>query len=128
VRSAGCAVSSANHLYALGGINADHQIHNSLEVLNPEGGQWVFLAPMPGPRMDCAAVFLKDSILALRGGGGPRVDCAVVLGKDFILVTGGQDGEVLSSTCFYNPETNEWRQGPSMGTPRYGHNLVVTAL
>ncbi|CDJ45249.1 hypothetical protein ETH_00000915 [Eimeria tenella] len=106
VRSAGCAVSSANHLYAMGGINADHQIHNSLEVLNPEGGQWAFLAPMPGPRMDSAAVFVKDSI----------------------LVTGGQDGEVLSSTCFYNPETNEWRQGPSMGTPRYGHNLVVTAL
>ncbi|XP_026193188.1 influenza virus NS1A-binding protein homolog [Cyclospora cayetanensis] len=96
VRSAGCAVSANNHIYAIGGMDSGHQIHSTLEVLDPEGKQWTFLSPLPGPRMDC--------------------------------VTGGQDGEVLKSTCFYSPEANEWRAGPSMLNSRYGHSLVITTL
>ncbi|CDI75704.1 kelch motif domain-containing protein, putative [Eimeria praecox] len=99
-------MADSNIPHDRGGIDSEHHVHNSLEVLDPEGKQWAFLAPMPTPRMDCSAVFAGDSI----------------------FVTGGQDGEVLSSTCFYNPESNEWSSGPSMLTPRYGHGLVVTAL
>ncbi|CDJ48741.1 hypothetical protein EBH_0052680 [Eimeria brunetti] len=87
-------------------MGGDHQIHSSLEVLDVEGNHWSFLAPMPSPRMDCSAVFAKESI----------------------FVTGGQDGEVLRSTCFYNPDSNEWSQGPPMINPRYGHNMVITAI
>ncbi|CDJ57885.1 kelch motif domain-containing protein, putative [Eimeria maxima] len=44
------------------------------------------------------------------------------------VVTGGQDGEVLNSVCFYDPEGDQWSTGPPMLSPRYGHCLVVTNL
>ncbi|KAL8272103.1 hypothetical protein Esti_003946 [Eimeria stiedai] len=106
VRSAGAAVSADSHLYVLGGMDANHKLHASVEALDPEGKQWRFLSPMEQPRMDCAAVCVADSI----------------------LVVGGQDGDVMSSSCFFDPLRNEWKEGPSLLTPRYGHGLVVSPL
>ncbi|KAL8437572.1 hypothetical protein Efla_000435 [Eimeria flavescens] len=106
VRSAGAAASADGHIFVVGGMDANHKGHSSLEVLGPDGKEWRFLAPMPTPRMDCAAVYAYDSI----------------------FVVGGQGGEVLSSTLLYNPTQNDWKEGPSLSTARYGHGLVVSPL
>eukprot|EP00923_Selenidium_pygospionis_P004328 GHVN01006913.1.p1 GENE.GHVN01006913.1~~GHVN01006913.1.p1 ORF type:complete len:739 (-),score=136.93 GHVN01006913.1:59-2275(-) len=105
-RSAGCATSCLRHIYAMGGIDGQHTVHASLEVLDPETLRWAFRKSMLNPCMDAACVPVSDSI----------------------MVGGGQHGEVLSSTSFYRPELDEWQPGPAMLVPRYGHAFLQANL
>ncbi|PFH37847.1 kelch repeat and K+ channel tetramerization domain containing protein [Besnoitia besnoiti] len=106
VRSAGSAACSFDHIVVMGGIDNGNVIHSSVEVLDPQTKRWAFLANMDVPRMDCAAVVVSDSI----------------------LVTGGQNEDVLSSTAFLRHELNEWKAGPPMLSPRYGHGVLIANL
>eukprot|EP01069_Polyplicarium_translucidae_P008527 Polyplicarium_translucidae@DN3232_c0_g1_i3.p1 len=103
VRSAGCSALLFNHIYAIGGTDAAHNVHASMESLDPDTVSWFFQASMATPRMDASAAVLTDSI----------------------IVGGGQHTEVLSSTEFYRPELDEWRPGPAMLFPRYGHQFLL---
>lgn len=106
VRSAGQAATCVNHVFALGGTDADQNIHFSVECQDFEEGVFSARAPMQESRMDFAAAVIEDSI----------------------MVGGGQNGSVLSSTEFYRPELDEWQAGPSMMIPRYGHQYLLCAL
>ncbi|CEM14152.1 unnamed protein product [Vitrella brassicaformis CCMP3155] len=106
VRSAGSSVSCLNHVYSLGGTDNSQQVHDSLEVLDPDTLNWSFRKSMTLQRMDCAAVVISDSI----------------------MVGGGQHGDVLNATEFYRPELDEWQAGPPMMFPRYGHSYLLVNL
>mmetsp|Transcript_100685 Transcript_100685/g.285329 ORF Transcript_100685/g.285329 Transcript_100685/m.285329 type:complete len:581 (+) Transcript_100685:66-1808(+) len=109
VRSAARACNCLDRLYALGGTDQNQNVHSSLESFNPEAGaSWVFRKSMLRPRMDFGCCVLSDSIMA---GGGNH----------------GEAG-VLSSTEFYRPELDDWQLGPSMLSPRYGHQLLLVNL
>jgi len=105
-RSAGCAVGCLQQLFSLGGIDNSQNIHYSMECLDSETAQWSFRKNMAVSRMDSSAVVVSDSI----------------------MVGGGQNGDVLSSCEFYRPELDEWQAGPSMMSPRYGHQYLLVNL
>ena len=65
-----------------------HQIHASLESLDPEGKQWRFLAPMPSPRMDCAAVYACDSVFVRFLHRGTRAKGLDSLLRDIAKIPG----------------------------------------
>jgi len=104
VRSAGQAVCCVNHLFALGGIDNEQNIHVSMEALDTDS--FSMRQSMQEARMEFAAACISDSI----------------------MVGGGQNGGVLSSTEFYRPELDEWQAGPSMMIPRYGHQYLICTL
>jgi len=107
VRSAGGASTCLDRIYVLGGTDQNQSIHASIECLDPEsGGSWTFRKSMQEPRTDFGCCLLSDSI----------------------MVSGGQHGEVLSSTEFYRPELDDWQFGPNMQMSRYGHQLLLVNL
>lgn len=106
VRSTARACCCLDRLYAYGGTDQNQRVHSSLEAYNPEAGSWIFRKSMQVPRMDFGSCVLSDSIMA----------------------SGGQHGEVLSSTEFYRPELDDWQLGPPMLSPRYGHQLLLVNL
>jgi len=105
-RSAGAATACVNHLFTMGGTDNTQQIHYSMECLDMDSCQWSFRKNMTVSRMDHACCTISDSI----------------------LVGGGQNGDVLATTEFYLPELEEWKAGPSMLTPRYGHSYMTVNL
>eukprot|EP00914_Ancora_sagittata_P005465 GHVO01011191.1.p1 GENE.GHVO01011191.1~~GHVO01011191.1.p1 ORF type:complete len:252 (+),score=36.87 GHVO01011191.1:44-799(+) len=106
VRSAGCGSSIYNHIYAIGGTDSGHDVHTSIEVLDPDSLRWHFRANMQCARMDAAAVTMTDSI----------------------IVAGGQNTEILGSSEIYRPDLDDWRMGPEMIVPRLGHQLLVSNI
>eukprot|EP00392_Amoebophrya_sp_AT5.2_P004217 g4225.t1 len=106
VRSAGQAVTCMSQIYALGGTDNQQTIHYSGESLDQETVTWMYNKSMQVSRMDFAATVISDSI----------------------MVGGGQSGDILASTEFYRPELDTWQVGPSMLTPRYGHQYLTVAL
>mmetsp|Transcript_74254 Transcript_74254/g.179608 ORF Transcript_74254/g.179608 Transcript_74254/m.179608 type:complete len:389 (+) Transcript_74254:2-1168(+) len=106
-RSAGQACGCMGHLYAFGGIDDQHRVCRSMECLGRSTpGRWTVLRSMREQRMDAGCCGLGD----------------------MIMVSGGQHGEVLSSTEFYKPELDDWQWGPPMLTPRYGHQLILMTI
>eukprot|EP00388_Colpodella_angusta_P019913 GDKJ01049743.1.p1 GENE.GDKJ01049743.1~~GDKJ01049743.1.p1 ORF type:complete len:239 (-),score=50.10 GDKJ01049743.1:141-857(-) len=133
VRSAASAAlcGSNGRLFALGGTDASQNVHASVEMLDlgrnfgsnlSNGGAsgvctsslWTFVRSMSCQRMDASACAV--------GSGFAEVN------KEAILVSGGQCGEVLETTEFYRPETDEWQLGPNLRRGRYGHQMVVVTL
>jgi len=107
-RSAGCSCTCRGRLFALGGISQDHTVRRSIEQfgVRDAGAAWTVLRSMNYARMDFGCCNFNE----------------------MIMVSGGQDGEVLSSSEFYKPELDDWSPGPSMLSPRYSHQLVFTKL
>ncbi len=105
-RSAGHAVTCMNSIYALGGTDNQQNIHFSMESLDQETLHWSYSKSMQVARMDFACAVISESIMA----------------------GGGQSGDILSSTEFYRPELDSWQVGPSMLTPRYGHQYLTVTL
>ncbi|CAD7926894.1 unnamed protein product [Amoebophrya sp. A25] len=106
VRSAGQAVTCMSQIYSLGGTDNSQTIHYSVESLDQETVTWMYNKSMQVSRMDFAATVISDSI----------------------MVGGGQSGDILASTEFYRPELDTWQVGPSMLTPRYGHQYLTVTL
>ena len=90
VRSAGAAVKVLGSIYAFGGTDNSHKVHNSLEIFTMELKSWRFGAPMPSSRFDHAACSISDSVVTTGGqvGGFPqfllRAFCAILV--HFILL------------------------------------------
>jgi len=106
VRSAGQAVTCLGQIFVLGGTDNRQTLHYSIEELDTQAVQWGFKKDMQVARMDFASAVISDSI----------------------MIGGGQSGDILSSVEFYKPEVDEWQQGPSMITPRYGHSFLQVVL
>jgi len=106
IRSAGSAGTTGSHMYALGGTDNAQNIHYSIEYLDLESCAWKYGTNMTVSRMDHASCVISDSL----------------------LVGGGQNGDVLSTVEFYRPELEEWTRGPTMLTPRYGHQMLTVNL
>lgn len=59
--------------------------------------------------------------------------CAVALSPQSVMVLGGWGGEggragPLSQVSVLDLETAQWRPGPALTTPRYGHTCLLTEL
>ena len=55
--------------------------------------------------------------------------CAVPLNTTAVMVLGGWGSEgPLSEVTILDMETGQWRPGPDMTTPRYGHTCLLTEL
>eukprot|EP01071_Lankesteria_metandrocarpae_P006171 Lankesteria_metandrocarpae@DN4266_c0_g1_i1.p1 len=106
VRSAACACGISDNVYILGGTDAEHKVHSSVEVYSGATNAWSFVRNMKQQRMDASCIPVAESI----------------------LVAGGQAGAVLQSTEFYRPDLDEWQTGPEMIFPRYGHELIIASI
>ena len=108
VRSAGAFVSNGQRIFALGGIDANHAISCSVEMMDEVSAHsWVFRQNMFAPRVDLAG-------------------CAV---DDSIIVAGGQNaGEVFNTVELYDVVKDEWMHAPEMMFPRYGHSMINVSL
>ena len=67
VRSAGAAVKVLGSIYAFGGTDNSHKVHNSLEIFTMELKSWRFGAQMPSARFDHAACSISDSVVTTGG-------------------------------------------------------------
>lgn len=103
VRSAASCAAFFRSLFVVGGTDNTHKIHASLESLETHSNKWIFRRSLPEPRMDAASAIVSESM----------------------MVAGGQNEDVLNSSLFYRPGLDEWREGPAMLFPRYGHGLLV---
>jgi len=102
--SHGC-VALEGKLYAVGGLGAAYEIHDTAEVYDPQADGWQPLAKMSTAR--CA--------LGLTAVGGK------------IYAMGGYDDDSrrLDSVEAYDPQLGAWALVASMGAKRYGHASVV---
>eukprot|EP00917_Polyrhabdina_sp_WS-2016_P027779 GHVP01059318.1.p1 GENE.GHVP01059318.1~~GHVP01059318.1.p1 ORF type:complete len:534 (+),score=115.60 GHVP01059318.1:380-1981(+) len=106
VRSAATGVGLFNHVFCMGGVDTGHTISSSMEVLEPRSQRWTYRQPMNEHRMDASSAVMNETI----------------------LVSGGQNTEVLYSSEFYKPDSDQWHAGPDMLFPRYGHVLLLSNL
>lgn len=66
-RRALAAASDGRRIYAVGGIKSDGGVSNAFEMLDPAGGAWVALPPLPGARGALTAGII-DKRLHVAGG------------------------------------------------------------
>ena len=100
VRSASSLVSLVGRVFAVGGVDAEQNVHASLEMFEEELHAWSYRQSCITPRVDLSA-------------------CAV---DGTVMISGGQsDGLVHSTVEFYQPDVDSWQEGPAMLFPRYGH-------
>lgn len=111
-RSAATAVGVLGKVFCVGGMDNDQEMHYSMEALD-------LVNSVEG----CRRGWQFCKILSMS-----RVDAASCVMNDSILLTGGQNGDILSSTEFYRTELDAWNPGPPMLVPRYGHQLLVNHI
>ena len=91
-------------VYVLGGESWEpgkkRVLLSDAERFNPLSGQWEAIAPMPRPRVDCAAAECGGRLYVL---GGENID----------------DG-VLDSVDYFDPASGRWEAAPSMLAARFG--------
>ncbi|KAK7884217.1 hypothetical protein WMY93_027340 [Mugilogobius chulae] len=103
-----CTVSLKEHLYVLGGWTPQEEpdeepdkLSNSVIQFDPGKDRWRECAKMKYSRYRCGFAVLNGEIYILGGIG--------CVGEDR-----GQSRRCLSSVEIYNPETNTWREGPTL--------------
>ncbi|KAJ0064218.1 hypothetical protein NL108_001530, partial [Boleophthalmus pectinirostris] len=107
-----CAVSLNEHMYVLGGwtpqVNVPDEepdkLSNSVFQFDPGKDRWRVCAQMKYSRYRCGCAVLNGEIYILGGIG--------CVGEDR-----GQSRRSLSSVEIYNPDTDTWREGPTLPTP-----------
>ncbi|BAM38962.1 uncharacterized protein TOT_010000427 [Theileria orientalis strain Shintoku] len=103
VRSAGSVCTYLNEMFIAGGIDNLQSIHSSVETWDSKNQTSSFLKDVPVPVMDGAMAATPHSV----------------------VLVGGQNTKILDSTFFYQPESDQWTQGPNLIMPRYGHCTTV---
>ncbi|KAJ0036716.1 hypothetical protein NQD34_005393 [Periophthalmus magnuspinnatus] len=107
-----CVVSLKEHLYVLGGwtpqVNMPDEepdkLSNGVFQFDPGKDRWKDCAQMKYSRYRCGSAVLNGEIYILGGIG--------CVGEDR-----GQSRRCLSSVEIYNPDTDTWREGPTLPTP-----------
>ena len=84
----------------------------SAERYVPTLGRWIPTASMNLPRWGHSATLLRDGRVLVAGGA---------------MNAGCCEKTALSSTELYNPVSNTWTPGRSMGTVRYSHTGILLA-
>jgi len=97
--AAGAAVTIGERIVLIGGV-PEGTVHH----YDVPGNTWTTLPPPATQREHVAAVALNDEIWA---------------------IAGRWHGEIFDSTEIYDPDTQTWRAGPSLGEPRSGFGAVV---
>ena len=121
---------------------------------NPSAAVWELVdeawrdsQPLPSPVAAGAAVTLGESIFLLGGvpsGNAYRYDVSdatwttlpppatqrehvagVALDGEIWALAGRWEGEIFDTTEVYDPDTQTWRDGPSLGEPRSGFGAAV---
>jgi len=104
IRSAAALASVSGRIFAVAGVDAEQNVHSSLEMFEEELHAWTYRHSCLTPRMDLSA-------------------CGV---EGTVMIGGGQNHEeTLSTVEFYQPDVDQWQAGPSMLFPRYGHCHVT---
>jgi N-acetylneuraminic acid mutarotase len=78
----------------------------------PTLGRWIPASRLTSPRWGHTATLLRDGRVLVTGGA---------------MATGCCERTALSSTEIYNPVSNTWTPGRSMGTVRYSHTATLLA-
>jgi N-acetylneuraminic acid mutarotase len=108
---------------------------------------WVDRAPLPEPGAAGAAVVLGQAIHVLGGAPGalflhydaegdswsrlpePARErehvASVVVDGEVWAIAGRWEGEIFATTEIFDPETQTWRNGPTLGEPRSGFGAAV---
>ncbi|XP_053990936.1 kelch-like protein 1 isoform X2 [Hylaeus volcanicus] len=119
IRSAATSSTFLGAIYVFGGINQLNKILSSVESFD----EWLYRHNLNIPLMESACASTPDSI----------------------ILTGGHNETILNNSFFYQPELDEWREGkifdiglymnqapsyagPSMLSPRYGHQVLVAQI
>ncbi|XP_954281.1 protein with kelch domain [Theileria annulata] len=89
VRSAGAACTYLNEMFIAGGIDNLQSVHSSVETWDSKNQTSSFLKDVPVPVMDCAMASTPHNI----------------------VLVGGQNNNILDSTFFYQPESDQWTTG-----------------
>lgn len=106
-----CSVSVKEHLYVLGGWTPQEEpeeepdrLSNRVFQFDPGKDRWRECGRMKYSRYRCGSAVLNGEIYVLGGIG--------CVGED-----SGQSRRCLSSVEIYNPDTDTWREGPTLPTP-----------
>jgi N-acetylneuraminic acid mutarotase len=144
------ALAYAGYLYILGGAQAGSWTPTStVWRYDPAANTWSEVGVMPEPRLAGAAVILDDNIYVVGGVGGgeallefsfangqwralpgpvqPREHVSAVAFQGELWVLGGRwtgTGE-LATVEIFNPESETWRNGPSLRVARAGFAAAV---
>ena len=95
-------------IYAIGGIDEEHEETNSIECYDSKDNSWTLLPHMTNARRSSTAVAYGNKIYVV--GGFDATD---------------DPQQILNSVEVFDIETQEWAFGPSMSTPRSGVKAVV---
>lgn len=95
-------------LYAVGGRTDNDLTLSVVEVYNPATSSWGAPSSMPTGRSDVGYAVYNNELYVF-GGEGNRA----------------HPNGVFDVTEIYNPQTNTWRRGPPMLTPRHGAGAAV---
>ncbi|WP_061266258.1 Kelch repeat-containing protein [Leptospira interrogans] len=79
------------------------------EIYNPATGQWTETGPIQPARIYHTATRLNDGRVMVVGGLGNT----------------GTDSSSFSSTLIYNPQTDQWVDGPSLNQSRNAHTATL---
>ncbi|MFL5758989.1 MAG: Kelch repeat-containing protein [Thermomicrobiales bacterium] len=100
-------VASQDKIYAVGGRangSEDDQFAAANEVLDPVGGQWSTLPPLPVPRGGLHGAFAVDTV----------------------IVAGGERGDkAFADVNQYDPAADQWRALPKLTVARHGMPLAA---
>jgi N-acetylneuraminic acid mutarotase len=115
------AIGLDGRIYAMGGVTEDRtgaiSVTNALEVYDPHTNHWAALAPMPTARAGLAAVTGQDGRIYAIGGTSDPIN--------FLPRNGITRPRALATVEVYDPRTNHWSSGPSLGVARWGLEAVA---
>ncbi len=136
------AAASSGRLFAIGGFDQFNLPLTSVERLDPAGGSWTSVNPMPYPRTSMAVGELGGAIVVAAGEGQggniaqtlrfdpvtngweplaniptPRSGAASAVLNGRLWVLGGSSGGPLTSVEIYDPATDSWSAGPDLPEP-----------
>jgi N-acetylneuraminic acid mutarotase len=140
------AAMVGDRLFVIGGFSETGR-GDVVSVWELVGDHWEDRARLPAPIGAGAAVVIGDEVFLVGGatGGGlfrytPGDDvwaelappltsrehlAAVALDGEIWALAGRWQGDIFATTEIYDPETDTWREGPSMGQARSGFGAAV---
>lgn len=87
----GSAVDSLDRIYAIGGLDDNNRVINSVERYNAHSDEWEFVSPLPAPRQNVASTATRSGQIYVFGG------------QNSTGLTG-----ITATSYRYDPGTNAW--------------------